>query len=241
MRTTIDHVFNVLREELENDNTGKISFKLAQVEITVKQNNVVGNIIEEWLDSWLTQHDFDHIYNHGQCSPDFWFDLDDRNKGWVEIKSFTGNANFDIANYMSFISEIVDKPWKLDSKYLCIKYTMNDETGIVTIDNVWLKNVWEISSPSAKWAVKMQDKKGVIYNLRPSGLSVSSGRFSTFATLEHFLSALDFVVKTYPQTSEIGMRFRQRVERAYSAYHESDIRIPLWQDIADQYNWHSEG
>lgn len=237
MRTTIDHVFNVLKDELENDNTGKISFTLAQVEITVKQNNVVGNIIEEWLDSWLTQHDFDHIYNHGQCSPDFWFDLDDMNKGWVEIKSFTGGANFDIANYMSFIQEIVDKPWKLDSKYLCIKYTMNEETGIVTIDNVWLKNVWEISSPSGSWAVKMQDKKGVIYNLRPSGLGVGRSKFNTFSTLEHFLSALDFVVKTYPPTSNIGLKFRTRVEKSYSNYKGIDMHVPLWQDIADQYNW----
>ena len=52
---------------------------------TVKQNNVVGNIIEEWIDSWLTEHDFDHIYNHGQCSPDFWLNPDDMNDKWLDI------------------------------------------------------------------------------------------------------------------------------------------------------------
>lgn len=237
MRTTIEHVFNVLKSELENDNTGKITFTLAEVEIIVKQNNVVGNIIEEWLHNWLEKHNFEHVYNHGQCSPDFWFDLDDLNKGWVEVKSFTGGANFDIANYMSYLEDIVDKPWKLDSKYLCIKYTMNAKTGIVTIDNVWLKNIWEISSPSAKWAVKMQDKKGIIYNLRPSGLGVKKGKFKIFSTLEHFLSALDFVVKTYPPTSGIGLKFRSRVEKSYASYKGIDFHIPLWQDIADQYNW----
>lgn len=240
MKTTIEHVYSVLKNELEHDNKGKITFTLAEVEITIKQNNVVGNIIEEWLDSWLDKHNFDHLYNHGQCSPDFWLDLDDKNKGWLEIKSFTGGANFDIANYMSFITEIIEKPWKLDSKYLCVKYTMNEVSGIVTIDNVWLKNVWEISSPSSNWAVKMQDKKNVIYNLRPSGLGVRTTKFKTFDCLEHFLSALDFVVKTYPPTSERGLKFRSRVERAYSSYKGVNLSIPLWQDIADQYNWKQE-
>ncbi len=240
MRTTIENVYQVLKRELSEDNKGKITFKLADVEIVVKQNNVVGNIVEEWLDRWLIEHDFDHIYNHGQCSPDFWFNPDDLNKDWCEVKSFTGGANFDIANYMSYITEIIEKPWKLDSKYLCVKYTMNENTGIVAIDNVWLKNVWEISSPSGKWAVKVQDKKGVIYNLRPSGLGTTNGKFKVFSTLEHFLSALDYVVKTYPPTSERGLRFRAKVERIYSEYKGVDIHIPLWQDIASQYNWHEE-
>ncbi len=237
MRASIEHVFSVLQQELANDNTGRIKFELAHVEITVKQNNVVGNIIEEWLDNWLTQHDFDHIYNHGQCSPDFWMDPSNLNKAWLEIKSFTGGANFDIANFMSFITEVIDKPWKLDSKYLCICYSMNEETGIVTIDNVWLKNVWEISSPSAKWAVKVQDKKHVIYNLRPTSWYSARPAFKAFETLEHFLSALDYVIKTYPQTSQIGMTWRSRVERAYSQYKNAPIHIPLWQDIADHYDW----
>lgn len=237
MRTSIEHVYEVLRNEFENDNTGKISFSLADVEITVKQNNVVGNIIEEWLDSWLSQHDFDHIYNHGQTSPDFWFDLTDQNKDWLEIKSFTEGANFDIANFMSFITEIIDKPWKLDSRYLCIKYTMNPLNGIITIDDIWLKKIWEIFSPSKKWAVKVQDKKNVIYNLRPASWYSRRRGFNTFTSLEHFLSALDYVVKTYPPTAQRGMVFRTNVERAYSEYNHRSLSIPLWQDIASTYTW----
>ena len=237
MRTTIENLYQTLKRELDADNKGVIQFTLAQVAIIVKQNNVVGNIIEEWLDSWMSEHDFDHLYNHGQCSPDFWLNPDDMNKDWLEIKSFTGGANFDIANFMSYIQEVIDKPWKLDAQYLCLKYTMNEETGIVTIDNVWLKKVWEISSPSARWAVKVQDKKNVIYNLRPASWYSEKPGFKTFKSKEHFLSALDFLIKTYPPTSAIGMNWRSKVVKAYSDYTGEPLRIPLWQDIAEDYNW----
>lgn len=238
MKTTIENVFNVLQNELAQDNKGKIQFTLADVSITVKQNNVVGNIIEEWIDSWLSEHDFDHIYNQGQCSPDFWFDLENKNEKWLEIKSFTGSANFDIANFMSYIQDVIDKPWKLYSKFLCIKYTMNKTSGIVTIDNVWLKNVWEISCPSSSWAIKVQDKKHVIYNLRPATwYSTKSNGFKVFECLEDFLSALDYVIKTYPPTSSIGLTWRSRVAKSYKEYYGKDLIIPLWQDITSKYNW----
>lgn len=237
MRTTVENLFETLKRELDADNRGVIQFTLAQVGIIVKQNNVVGNIIEEWLDSWMSEHDFNHRYNRGQCSPDFWLDLDDMNKDWLEIKSFTGGANFDIANFMSYIQEVIDKPWKLDSTYLCLKYTMDENTGIVTIDNVWLKKVWEISSPSKTWAVKVQDKKNVIYNLRPASWYSDRPVFETFKSKEHFLSALDFLIKTYPPTSAIGMNWRSKVVKAYKEHTGETLLIPLWQDIAEEYGW----
>ena len=236
MKTTAENIYGVLKDELGKDNTGKIQFTLAEVGIIVKQPNVVGNILEEWLDSWISEHDFDHRYNHGQCSPDFWLNLEDMNQDWLEIKSFTGGANFDIANFMSFINEIIEKPWKLDSNYLCLKYSMDEETGLITIDDVWLKKVWEISCPSSSWAVKVQDKKHVIYNLRPSNW-YGKGKFKSFVSMEHFLSALDFVIKTYPPTAAIGMNWRTRVEKAYSEYKGVNLSIPFWQDIAGEYDW----
>lgn len=158
----------------------------------------------------------------------------------MEIKSFTGSANFDIANFMSYIQEVIDKPWKLHSKYLCIKYTMNPETGIVTIDDVWLKNVWEISCPSNSWAVKVQDKKRVIYNLRPATwYSAGRTQYKVFESLTDFLSALDYVIKTYPATSQIGLTWRNKVAKSYREYFGKDISIPLWQDIAEKYSWTS--
>ena len=115
---------------------------------------------------------------------------------------------------------------------------MDATSGIVTIDDVWLKNVWEISCPSNSWAVKVQDKKRVIYNLRPATW-YSSGRtkYNVFESLADFLSALDYVIKTYPATSQIGLSWRAKVSKSYKEYYGNDLHIPLWQDIAEKYNW----
>lgn len=237
MENTIDKVYRQLKDELANNSAGRITFTLADVSIIVKQPNVVGNIIEEWLSSWLTERGYAHIYNHGQCSPDFWMNTEDLNKDWMEVKSFTGGANFDIANFMSYITDLQTKPWKLDSKYLCIKYTMDEATGIVNIDDVWLNHVWEMSCPSKSWAIKVQDKKNVIYNLRPASWYSQRPLYRTFESKEHFLSALDYVIKTYPPTSTLGMKWRSKIAKAYSEYSGSKLNIPLWQDIAREYDW----
>lgn len=237
MKVPITLIFNQLKSELNEDNKGMLTFTMAKLPITVKQNNVIGNILEEWFDNWLTKHNFDHIYNQRQCSPDFLMDIDDMNKEWLEVKSFTSSPNFDIANFMSYIDDVIIKPWKLDSKYLCIKYKMNKSTGIVTINDVWLKNIWEISNPSEQWAVKVQQKKKVIYNLRPSVWYTPKPEFINFKCLEHFLSALDYVIKNYPPTSSKGLQWREKVEKSYSAYKGITLKIPLWQDIYKIYGW----
>ena len=234
-KATSEQVFEKLQAQLKKNRNGAIKFELSGFEIIVKQNNVVGNILEEWLDKWMTEMGFSHDYNHAQSAPDFWLDIDNHDTEWLEIKAFTGSPNFDIANMMSYITEVIEKPWKLHSKYLCLKYKMDEDTGIVTVSDVWLKSVWEISCPSAKWAVKVQDKKGVIYNLRPATWYSTSTSYPIFKCLEHFLSALDYVLKTYSPTAKIGMTWRKDVVKAYQKHFGQTLDIPLWQDIAEQY------
>lgn len=231
-------VFDKLQKQLKKNNVGKITFNLSDFPITVQQNNVVGNILEEWLDKWMTQKKIDHVYNRSQSSPDFWLSKTQDNDSWLEIKSFTDNANFDIGNFMSYITDATIKPWKLFSNYLLIEYKMDMSTGIVTINNVWLKKVWEISCPSAKWAVKVQDKKNIIYNLRPAAWYSKKTDYSTFQCLEDFLSALEFVIKTYPNTAQIGLKWKKQVEDTYMKYYKRKLSIPLWQDIVQKYPKH---
>lgn len=228
-------VFNLLKQQLNNNNQGEISFRLSDFQITVQQNNVVGNILEEWLDKWMTKNNIDHIYNHSQTSPDFWLSSTKTDDDWLEIKSFTGSPNFDIGNFMAYISDAMEKPWKLQSNYLLIEYKMDMATGIITINNVWLKKVWEISCPSAKWAVKVQYKKNVIYNLRPATWYSPKTDYDTFKSLEDFLSALDYVIKIYPSTAAMGLTWKLKVETAYNAYYKESLSIPLWQDIFKNY------
>lgn len=231
----IEKLFNIIQENILNVVHFDSKVKVGSFDISIGQNEIITYIIKEWLDKWMTESGVSHDYNHAQSYPDFWLDVNNHDTEWLEIKAFTGSPNFDIANMMSYITEVIEKPWKLHSKYLCLKYKMDEESGIVTVSDAWLKSVWEISCPSSKWAVKVQDKKGVIYNLRPASWYSKSTQYPIFQSLERFLSALDYVLKTYSPTAKIGMTWRKDVIKAYKKQYGKTLDIPLWQDIAELY------
>ena len=60
-----EKLYNALQEDFGlGGATGSIRFNLKDYEIVVEQNNVVGNILEEWLDKWMTSNGFEHIHNY---------------------------------------------------------------------------------------------------------------------------------------------------------------------------------
>jgi len=179
-----------------------LQFRINDFTIVVEQNNVIGNLIEEWLSKWLDAKGYANIYNHKQESPDFWLDPENLSSNWLEVKCFTNSANFDINNFTSYINEIIVKPYKLHSKYLIFRYSM--KSGLVTIENCWLKNVWEISSPSDKYPVKNQNKRGTIYNLRPCTWYSGKGEYPAFTCIEHFLAALEQTIYKYGPTNHLA-------------------------------------
>lgn len=215
------------------DSIGKITFKLKGVSIVVNQNNVVGNILEEWLAKWMKKNKITHIHNQGQSSPDFWLNPSTKTEDWLEVKSFTGSPNFDLAAYASFIKLIIEKPYKLQSSYLLIKYKM--EKGLVVIENCWLKKIWEISSPSEKWPVKVQDKNNIIFNLRPCVWYSDNTEYPSFQCLEDFLSALEEVIYIYPDTHAKGATWKKELIASYKNHYGVELNIPRWMDIAPTY------
>ena len=149
-----DKLYKTLKEDFGFEGaTGSIQFNLKDFDIRVEQNNIVGNILEEWLAKWMNSRNIPNIHNCKQASPDFWLNLDNLESDWLEVKSFTGSPNFDIAAFRSFVNLVITKPYKLHSKHLLIKYKMTG--GIVTIENLWLKNLWEISCTSERYPIKV--------------------------------------------------------------------------------------
>lgn len=215
------------------DSTGQITFTLNDIAIVVNQNNVVGNILEEWLDRWMEETGIPHIHNEGQSSPDFWLNPDNLTEDWLEVKSFTGSPNFDIAAYNSFINLILQKPYKLQSSYLLIKY--KNEGGKVMIEDCWLKKIWEISSPSEKWPVKVQDKKGIIFNIRPAVWYSDKTDYPTFECLDDFLGALEETIFSYPDTHAKAVSWKKDMIKSYEDYYGVTLKIPRWEDIKDKY------
>ena len=72
MKVTAEEIYEALKNDFGFVNSnGYITFNLKDFRIIVEQNNVVGNIIEEWLAKWMAEKGFEHIHNHKQASPDF--------------------------------------------------------------------------------------------------------------------------------------------------------------------------
>ena len=175
---------------------------------------IVGNIIQKWVGKLLES-----------------FDLTSE---WLEIKSFTGSPNFDVAAFRSFINLVIEKPWKLHSKHLLIKYKMED--GIVTIEQFWLKNLWEICSTSSAWPVKVQYKNKVIVNIRPAVWYSDRADFSPFESLEDFLAAIEETIYQYPDTrTTIALHWKEKLMKSYENHYGRALNIPRWYDIKDKY------
>ena len=94
------------------------------------------------------------LVDNTQEFPDFFLDEQKNDVNLLEVKCFTKSANFDIANFMSYCTSVMQNPHRLNADYLIFEY-LADQNGI-TIKNIWLKKVWEICSSSDRSAVKIQ-------------------------------------------------------------------------------------
>ena len=229
-----ERIYHLLKDDFGFDgSTGSVRFNLKDFHITVEQNNIVGNILEEWLGKWLTSKNIPHIHNPGQSSPDFWLNPKKLDEDWLEVKSFTGSPNFDIAAFRSFINLIIDKPYKLQSQYLLIKYKM--EKGIVTIEDFWLKKVWEISCTSDRFPIKVQYKNKAIVNIRPATWYSDRAEYPVFESLEDFLAALEQTIYKYHDTNHLAETWLDNVIKSYKRFYGVELDVPRWNYIKDKY------
>lgn len=202
MKITPAQLYNKLTKEYKIiGETGGITFTVKDLSITIKTKDTVGNLLQEWLKAWLLQSDIDFEENtNSQTFPDFLLDTSDHKMGLLEVKSFDFDRGpgFDLANFDSYCNSLLSHAYRIDSDYLILAYQMND--GIIRIKDVWLKKIWELACPSSTYPLKVQEKKSVIYNIRPSVWYAERSRFKPFESKEAFLKALNETRYQYPQT-----------------------------------------
>lgn len=220
---------------------GQIKFFLGDVSIIVKQKDVVGNIIQEiqeWLQGWFDKRGIEYSPNpNTQMPPDFFLDKNDKTKNLLEVKAFNRNASpgFDIADFRMYSEEIVEKPYMLNVDYLIFGYDMSDD-GIVTIKDVWLKKVWEITRPMDKWALNLQVKQGVVHKIRPGVWYSDNPRdFYMFKSMEDFVSAVEEAVYQNPKTHENAGMWRNNFLESYRKFYGVQLNIPHWYEIENKY------
>lgn len=107
----------------------------------------------------------------------------------LEIKTFNSQATpaFDIANFESYCESVSNMPSRAESDYLIFSYLSIN--GRLSIKDIWLKKIWEMTSSSSRGALKTQIKRDVIYNIRPATWYKKTA-FTIFKSKEEFIDAL---------------------------------------------------
>lgn len=220
MKLTISELHKKLVEDYKIiGQTGSIKFTVKDLSILIKTKDTVGNLLQEWLKAWFVKSEIDFEENiNSQTFPDFLLDKDDHKKGLLEVKSFDFDRGpgFDLANFDSYCNSLLENAYRLDSDYLVLAYQMND--GIISIKNLWIKKIWELACPSSTYPLKVQEKKGVIYNIRPSIWYSTRSTFKPFNSKEDFLSALNNTRYQYPQTRHGNAHWLKKVIKNYQEH-----------------------
>lgn len=239
MIVTAREVYDKLvKEDRILESAGRITFSFDDVNIIVKQKDVVGNIIQEWVQGWLIKNNIEYAPSENtQMPPDFFLNPKDKTKDLLEVKAFNRSAGpgFDIAEFRAYQREIIEHPYMLHSDYLIFGYNMNDD-GVVTIRDVWLKKVWEITRRMQSWPINLQVKNSVVNKIRPGVWYSEKPRdFLIFRTLEDFLSAIEQTVWQNPDTRGSSANWKQKFIASYRRFYGITLNIPRWDDIADSY------
>lgn len=240
MRITAEDVYRrLIDEDCILEKKGEIWFRFDDIDLLVRQKDVVGNIMQEWLEKWFQVKGIDYSVNSNtQMPPDFYLDPGDTKTGMLEVKAFNYKATpgFDIADFNMYQNEIVRKPYMLDVDYLIFGYEMSED-GYVTVKKLWLEKVWNICSPSAKWPMKLQVKDNVVHKIRPCKWYSSSKRvrFMPFRSKADFVSALEETVFNNPKTHGTGGTWRSEFRKNYKEFYGCKIDFPRWSDIEETY------
>lgn len=198
----INQLYQVTKENLEGKH-GTITINFANRSHVYSGNDVIGNCLQEWLPDWFQFLGVNIIPGeHTQAFPDFVAMFDDVNYD-VEVKAWNCNnaPAFDIANFLSFLATTFESPGKIDAHYFILGYKPMDDgfSQGFKVEAVYLKNIWEITSPSRKYPIGLQVKRTQPYAMRPTNFHKFSDR--SFQNKEEFIHAVKAAYDLFPNTS----------------------------------------
>ncbi len=227
MRLSAQELYKKLVEDYQLiGQTGIINFTLKDLTVSIESKDTVGNLIQDWLVQWMKREQLSFEENpSSQTFPDIYLNVDDKKRDLLEIKTFDWErgAGFDLANFESYCGSLLTNAYRLDSDYLIIAYKMEDTK--ITIKNVWLKKIWELSGGSGTYPIKVQEKKQVIYNLRPINWYSDRSTFKAFDSKENFLKALNETRYQYSKTHHDNSHWLKKVIKNYAEHTGTILNI----------------
>ena len=209
----------IYRELLNNfkirEKIGSIEIKLGNISATYKGRDAIGDLLQEWLSEWMKERNYYfRTRDNTQTFPDYLLSESDT-KDFLELKTFNADASpaFDLANFDFYCTSLLTIPERIDADYLILSYRMQD--GELSIDNIWLKKIWEITSPSGRDPIKLQVKRGQIYNIRPCTWYSERLKFKPFNDKQAFLDGIANTHESYPQCDKYKHSWFKKVAAAY--------------------------
>lgn len=215
-RVTATEIYELLLNNFKiKEQFGTVEIVLGGISAKYSGKDAIGDLLQEWLGEWLKQN---NIYyrqpTNTQEFPDF-FLTESSSSGFLELKTFNAGASpaFDVANFDSYCTSLLRIPERIEADYLILSYRMVDSK--LSIDNVWLKKVWEITSPSGQDPIKLQVKRNQIYNLRPCTWYSTRLQYHPFANKGEFIKALSDTFEKYPQCYQYKENWLENVKSRY--------------------------
>lgn len=216
---TANQIYSLLVNRFKiKDKIGSVDITLGGISAKYKGKDAIGDLLQEWFKEWLEdQNIYFRTRANTQEFPDFLLDNDDKS-GFLEIKTFNSEATpaFDIANFDSYNKSLLKNPERLDADYMIFAYKMDN--GVLSIEELWLKKVWEISGTSGANPINMQTKNKQPYNLRPVKWYADRARNKPFADKMSFLEALFATIDKYSHsTNSYSDNWLEKVKAKYLA------------------------
>lgn len=149
--------------------------------------------------------------------PDFFLSKSDETD-LLEVKTFNyaESPNFDVANFDAYVRDLREKSFRLDADYLIIGYSLSK--GVIKINNIWLKKIWEITCPSTEFALRTQVKQGKIYNIRPYNFKSEPNGFQPFKERLSFVRAIRETLVKYTKNKLESDEWFESVLKSYKKF-----------------------
>lgn len=191
---SINDMLHALKSNLLNQQ-GVININLAGISLDIKAKDIIGNSLQEWLGLWFNSNGINYrVLTNTQEFPDYIIDFNGV-ETYLEIKTWNCEKGpaFDLANFNSYIDSLEASPKNIDADYLIFGYQSN-QNGFIVKD-IFLKKIWEMAGASSVDPLKIQKKKGIVYNIRPMPFHTRPN--STFKNRLDFLEGLTETKRKY--------------------------------------------
>ncbi len=223
-KVTAKEIYDLLVYEFKiKEQVGSVEIILGGVSAKYNGKDAIGDLLQEWLGEWLKENNYYFRQRQNtQEFPDFLLS-EEENTDFLELKTFNANASpaFDIANFDNYCASLLKIPERIEADYMILSYKM--ENSKLSIDNIWLKKVWEMSSPSGQNPIKLQVKRNQIYNLRPCTWYSTRIKYFPFDNKMDFLSAIYDTLELYPQCDKYKDDWMSKVKTKY--FENTGIRL----------------